>query len=182
MRGQLHGSLKIVTTVGHSLTGLSIAVLTLPRGKSLGWYLLVGQFYLFFTNLPDFPIPGWGHSNYQVSHSLFVTLLLVSLLCLLLLWPTVREQVRARIFLAWSITWLSHMPLDSLYNHGRGIAIFWPFSDAHLAMPVSWFQTISLPPFTESNLRVFGIEALVYGIVFIVCITIRRFWLKPAVS
>jgi membrane-bound metal-dependent hydrolase YbcI (DUF457 family) len=105
-----------VTTVGHSLTGLSIAVLTLPRGKSLGWYLLVGQFYLFFTNLPDFPIPGWGHNNYHVSHSIFVTLLLASLFCLFLLWPTIREQVRARVFLAWSLTWLSHMPLDSLYN------------------------------------------------------------------
>jgi hypothetical protein len=74
------------------------------------------------------------------------------------------------------------MPLDSLYNHGRGIAIFWPFSDAHLAMPVPWFETISLPPFTESNLRVFGIEALVYGIILVSCILIRRYWLRPAIS
>ncbi len=164
-----------MTTVGHSLAGLSIAALTLPRGRSLVWYLVVGQFYLFFTNLPDFPIPGWGHSNYHVSHSLFVTLLLASLMFLLLLWPKVRERVRWPIFAAWAVTWLSHMPLDSLYNHGRGIGIFWPISDAHLALPVPWFETISLPPFTEHNLRVFGIEALVYGVLLAACLVARRF-------
>lgn len=162
-----------MTTVGHSLTGLSIAVLTLPRGRSLAWYLLIGQFYLLFTNLPDFPIPGWGHNAYHISHSLFVTLLLTSTLFLLLLWPRIREQVQWPVFAAWSITWLSHMPLDSLYNHGRGIGIFWPFSDAHLAMPIPWFQTITLPPFTRSNLQVFAVEAVFYGVLLLACIGLR---------
>lgn len=162
-----------MTTVGHTLTGLSIAVLTLPRGKTLGWYLLVGQFYLMFASIPDFPIPGWGHNRYHVSHSLFVTLGLSSLLGLLLLWPRIREELQPRILLAWSVTWLSHLPLDSLYNHGRGIGIYWPFSDAHLAMPVAWFSTISLPPFQSANLHVFATEALVYGLVLLLCIGIR---------
>lgn len=130
--------------------------------------------YILFANLPDFPFPGWGHSNYHVSHSLFVTLLLSSLLGLLLLWPKIREQLRGKVLLAWSLAWLSHMPLDSLYNHGRGIAIFWPFSDAHLAMPVAWFSTITWPPRSEHNLRVFATEAVFYGLILITCIALRH--------
>ena len=171
-----------MTTVGHSLTGISLAVLTLPGGRSRLWYLLVGHFYVMFANLPDFPLPGWGHNAYRVSHSIFVTMLLASLLGVLLLWPRFTEHIGRRVILAWSAAWLSHMPLDSLYNHGRGIAIFWPFSDAHLAMPVSWFQTVSLPPMTQQNLRVFGTEALVYGIILLACIALRRAWLRSHVD
>ena len=76
-----------MTTVGHSLAGLSIAVLTLPKGRSLLWYLLVGHLFILFANLPDFPLPGWGHASYQVSHSIFVTILLASTLGLLMLIP-----------------------------------------------------------------------------------------------
>lgn len=165
-----------MTTVGHSLTGLSIAVLTLPRGRSLAWYLIVGQFYLFFANLPDFPLPGWGHDSYRVSHSLFLTLLLASLLFFLLLRPRLRAELNWKVLVAWSAAWLSHLPLDAMYNHARGIGIFWPFSDAHLVLPVSWFSTITLPPFTAANLRVFGIEAVVYGIVLLMCIGARYLW------
>ncbi len=113
-----------VTTVGHSLTGLSIAVLTLPRGQSLRWYVLMGLCFVFFANVSDFPLPGWGHGFYHISHSVFVTLLLASLLAVLLLWPTFRVPVGGRVIVVWSATWLSHMVLDSMYAHGRGIAIF----------------------------------------------------------
>ena len=44
-----------MTTVGHSLTGLSIAALTLPKGKSLLYYLLVGHFFVFFANMWSIP-------------------------------------------------------------------------------------------------------------------------------
>ncbi len=101
-------------------------------------------------------------------------MLLASLLALLLLWPAFNEQVGRRVMLAWSVTWLAHMPLDSLYNHGQGIAIFWPFSNAHLAMPVPWFETISWPPRTDHNLRVFAIEAMVYGVILVMCMLLRR--------
>ena len=77
---------------------------------------------------------------------------------------------------AWSIAWLSHLPLDSMYAHGQGIAIFWPFSDAHLAMPVSWFETLNLPARSEHNLRVFRIELLVFGTALLSCAGLRRVW------
>jgi membrane-bound metal-dependent hydrolase YbcI (DUF457 family) len=165
-----------VTTVGHSLTGLSLAVLTLPPKQSRRWYVLTGLCFIFFANIPDIPLPGWGHGFYRVSHSVFVTLLLASLLALLLLWPRFRVLVGGRVIVAWSATWLSHMVLDSMYAHGRGIAIFWPFSDAHLAMPVPWFETLHVSVRSARDLRVFAIEAMVYGAMLILCVGLRWTW------
>lgn len=162
-----------MTTLGHSLTGLSIAVLTLPRGKSLLWYLLVGHFFVFFANVPDFPLPHWGHASYQVSHSIFVTGLLASLPALLLFYPKFDEQVGVRVVFWWAVTWLSHMVLDALYNHGNGIGIFWPLSDAHLALPLPWFETLTWPPFTEHNRSVFLTELVAYGGLLLVCLILR---------
>jgi len=163
-----------MTTVGHSLAGLSIAALTLPKGKSLMWYLLVGHFFVFFANVPDFPLANWGHASYQVSHSIFVTGLMASLMALLLFYPPFNRHVGAKIVFWWSVTWLVHMVLDSMYNHGRGIGIFWPFSDAHLVMPVPWFETLTWPPFTEHNRDVFLIEIVVYGTLLALCLVLRR--------
>ena len=165
-----------MTTIGHSLTGLSIAVLTLPPGQSRRWYVLASICFVAVANVPDFPLPGWGHNAYHISHSVFVTMLLSSLLALLLYWPTINERVGAKVLAVWSIAWLSHLPLDSMYAHGQGIAIFWPFSNAHLAMPVSWFETISLPARSEHNLRVFRIELLIYGTVLFSCAGLRWAW------
>lgn len=153
--------------------GLSIAVLALPRGRSLGWYLLIGQFFVFFANAPDFPLPGWGHGSYQVSHSLFLTASLAASMSLLLLLPRFNARVYKRVLLAWTIAWLSHLLLDSMYSHGRGIGIFWPLSDAHLALPVPWFDTLTWPPKTPGNLRVFAIELAVYGSLLAACVWIR---------
>ena len=75
-----------MTTIGHSLSGLSIAVLTLPRGRSLLWYVVAGHLFVFFANIPDYPFPGWGHEAYQVSHSIFLT------------WPPFTDRNR-RVFL-----------------------------------------------------------------------------------
>lgn len=163
-----------MTTVGHSLTGLSLAILTLPRGKSLVWYLLIGHFFVFFANLPDFPLPGWGHRSYQISHSIFLAALLTSLMALLLLLPWFREQVGKTVVVAWIAAWFTHMLLDSLYSHGMGIGIFWPFSNMHLALPLPWFETLRWPPMSEHNRRVFGTELLVFGGLLLLCIWLRR--------
>jgi membrane-bound metal-dependent hydrolase YbcI (DUF457 family) len=171
--GQVRDRLTRVTTVGHSLTGLSIAVLTLPRGRSLGWYLLIGHFFVFFANVPDFPLPGWGHDSYQVSHSIFLTTLLAALMALLLLLPKFNARVGMGVVVAWTAAWFSHMLLDSMYSHGQGIGIFWPFSDTHLALPVPWFDTLRWPPITEHNRRVFAIELAVYGSLLAACVWIR---------
>jgi hypothetical protein len=66
------------------------------------------------------------------------------------------------------------MPLDSIYSHGHGIGIFWPFSDAHLAMPIPWFDTLTWPPKTAHNLDVFRTELIFYGTVLAMCVIARR--------
>jgi hypothetical protein len=78
------------------------------------------------------------------------------------------------VLVLWSLTWLSHMVLDSMYNHGLGIGVFWPFSDAHLVLPVPWFETLSWPPVTEHNRNVFATELAFYGTLLIVCLLLRR--------
>ena len=168
-----HDNLLIMTTVGHSLTGLSIAVLTLPRGKTLLWYLVVGHFFVFFANVPDLPLPGWGHASYHISHSIYLTALLSSLLAVLLLLPKFSDQVGRKVVIAWTATWFSHMLLDALYNHGKGIGVFWPFSEAHLILAVPWFETLTWPPWSNHNLRVFLIELGVYGTLLLACLLIR---------
>jgi hypothetical protein len=80
------------------------------------------------------------------------------------------------VIAAWSIAWFSHLPLDSIYAHGQGIAIYWPFSDAYLAMPVSWFETLSLPVRSEHNLQVFSIELLAFGTALFFCTGLRWAW------
>lgn len=163
-----------MTTIGHSLTGVSIAVLALPRGRSLLWYLVAGHLFVFAANIPDFPFSGWGHDAYQVSHSIFLAALLASLIGLLRLIPEISARVSTAMFLAFSAAWLTHMPLDSIYSHGHGIGIFWPFSDAHLAMPIPWFDTLTWPPKTAHNLHVFRTELVFYGLVLAGCIWFRR--------
>ena len=165
-----------MTTVGHSLTGMAIAALILPQAQPRRWYIFIVAGFVFFANLPDYPLPGWGHNSYLVSHSIFVTALLASLTGLLLLWPTFQAGVGKRVLIAWSVAWFSHMLLDSMYNHGQGIAIFWPFSEAHLAMPVSWFETLRIPAKSEHNLRVFAIETMVFGAALVASTGLRWAW------
>lgn len=163
-----------MTTVGHSLAGLSMAVLALPKGRSLPWYLLVGHLFVLFANLPDFPLPGWGHASYEISHSIFVTLLMASALALLLLVPGFDTRIGTRVIVLWSLAWLSHLPLDAIYNHGLGIGIFWPVSDAHLVLPLPWFETLTWPPFSAHNRRVFGFESAFLGTLLLASFVLRR--------
>ena len=173
-----YDTFAFVTTVGHSLTGLSLAALTLPPGQSRRWYVLTTAIFVALANFADFPLPSWGHSAYHISHSVFVTTLLASLMALLFFWPTFHAKVGAKVLAAWTVAWLSHLPLDSMYAHGQGIAIFWPFSEAHLAMPIPWFETVSLPARSVENLRVFGVETAVFGAALLACIGLRRAWFE----
>lgn len=165
-----------MTTLGHSLTGLSLAALTLPQGMRRRELLVIGHFYILFVNVPDLPLPGWGHDRYDVSHSLFVNALGVALVIgALAMWPPTRERLGAAVLLGYAVAWLSHLLLDTLYGHGRGLAMFWPVSDAHLALPVPWFETFDVEhPLSPRNGRVLAIEAAFYGALFGLALLVRR--------
>jgi membrane-bound metal-dependent hydrolase YbcI (DUF457 family) len=74
------------------------------------------------------------------------------------------------------LAWLSHFVLDSFYNHGLGIAIYWPISDAVLNLPIPWFNTLdpSISLLSKFNLSVFGVEFLFYFPVFLTALIFRK--------
>ncbi|MFW6051344.1 MAG: metal-dependent hydrolase [Myxococcota bacterium] len=165
-----------MTTVGHTLTGLAIAFAALPSGPDARRRRGLAVLCALAANAPDAPLPGWGHDAYHVSHSLFVNAAIILAFPLML-----RGSDRARRAVAgWrgygvvAGAWMSHMLLDSFYNHGRGIAVFWPVSDAHLVLPIPWFSTVRPPWRSAHNLQVFGIELLVYGSVLLAALAWRH--------
>ena len=78
------------------------------------------------------------------------------------------------------MAWLSHLLLDSFYNHGRGVLIFWPLSRARLNLAIPWFATLQRPlsQFRAHTARVLLIEVMVYGAVFGAALTGRFLYLK----
>ena len=109
-----------MTTIGHSLTGLSLAALTLPAGRSRRWYVIAAAIFVFFANVADFPLPGWGHSAYHVSHSIFVTALLASLMALLLFWPTFHAKIGVKVIAACRLIRCMRTARESPYSgHSR---------------------------------------------------------------
>jgi membrane-bound metal-dependent hydrolase YbcI (DUF457 family) len=168
-----------MTFVGHSLVGASLAQASIPAEASWTQSLRIVNCYVLLAFLPDLPFPGWGHARYYFSHSLAVNLTLMLPLAAI---PLFRKSWRSRTgwqLIAWGmLAWLSHFPLDAVYNHGRGVAIFWPFSKGVLNLPLPWFETLqwAQPLTSPHNLRVFGVEALFGVPLCLAAWLLRRFW------
>lgn len=159
-------SVTDMSPIGHSLVGASLAVLAMPRAASpLAWAAGVSA-AVVLANLPDAPLPYWGHDAYYISHSLFVTLGAIVLLGAG--WFIVRGRHGpngTRLLIVGALAWLSHLLLDSFYNHGQGIAILWPFSERSLNLAIPWFHILDVrcPWYHARNLNVMGIELLAYS-------------------
>jgi len=155
-----------MTQIGHALTGAAIGVLSLPPGASKKRAALQLAAFALLGNLPDLPFPGWGHDRYYFSHSLLVNLaaILALLMLLALLRPTRSSLGGVRVLLGGSLSWLSHLLLDSFYNHGKGVMILWPFSEGRLVLPLPWFSVMPAipPPITPEMLRIYAIEFAFY--------------------
>lgn len=170
-----------MTSIGHSLTGLALGFTCLPSGVSRQYKVAHLVFFALLANVPDLPLPGWGHDRYDISHSIFSNAALI-ILCLVVgaLTP------RARSFIAgWSVAllgtaaWLSHLLLDSFYNHGRGIAVLWPLSDGRLVLTLPWFSTLHGWWALDSHTaRVAAIELGFYGALLLIVVTARRLILR----
>lgn len=160
-----------MSPVGHTLMGLTIGYLAAPNRQPKTTWLATTA---FFANAPDLPLPCWGHARYDISHSIFSTTVAIAVVIMLtkLLYPVPR-----RLTIACGIAWYSHLLLDTLYNHGQGLAMFWPISKARIAMPIPWFNTLSLERvFSLHNLKVCAIELLVYGTILSVGVLAKRFY------
>ncbi len=167
-----------MTTIGHSLTGLSIGLFALPKKKSRLFITIYAVAFIILANFPDIEIKNWGHNRYDISHSIFVNLLLILILFLSLKFSKngLNTIERKKIFFAGTLAWLSHLLLDSFYNHGKGIAIYWPFSDGRLNFSIPWFSTLQPPPppLTSQAIEVYTIELLFYLPIFLFCLYLRR--------
>ncbi|NLX99936.1 MAG: hypothetical protein GXY83_27880 [Rhodopirellula sp.] len=69
-----------MTFVGHGIAGATIAVAVLPRDASVRSIIPTIIAFAVLANLPDAHFPGWGHDRYDISHSVFVTLVLAGVL------------------------------------------------------------------------------------------------------
>ena len=158
-----------MTPIGHSLIGLSFAALAVPINRKtsiINWRSLgVACAFVALANLPDWPLPNWGHDRYDISHSVFVNVGLIGLVVVLVKVFAKRNWLsRNRFLVLAAMAWTSHLLLDTFYNHGKGIGLLWPVSKQKLSLAMPWFGNwdLSQPVTSSHNLSVFGIEFLVY--------------------
>ena len=165
-----------MTPIGHTLTGLTIGCVVLPNSFSIRSKTVTLAVFALLANVPDFRLPGWGHYRYDISHSVFVTALGVTVLGIFAgMAMKGRSILSPALLVGGGLAWYSHLLLDSFYSHGKGIAAFWPFSGASLALPIPCFESMELNPlFCLHNLRVFAVEVAVYGTILGITLAIRR--------
>ncbi len=167
-----------MTPVGHSLMGASIAVLCLPS-RSSRWTRGLGlTCFIILANLPDTPLPGWGHNRYWFSHSIMVNgIMMLVAVALFYAWRAAAHRLGGpRVIVGGLLSWLSHLLLDTFYNHGRGLAMFWPFGPWRLALPIAWFSVMDgIPKKLDGRvLHILGIELLAYGSLLVLALLWRR--------
>jgi membrane-bound metal-dependent hydrolase YbcI (DUF457 family) len=168
-----------MTVIGHTLTGLAFCMASLPSSPSRARCGIQLGIFVLLANIPDIPLPYWGHARYDISHSIFVNLLLSLLILLSLSWLGGYRDLRLSSF--GMAAWFSHLLLDAFYNHGNGVGIFWPFSSATLALPVPWFSALTpvWPP-TAQEISIGLIEFMSYVPLVVITLLFRRGARLPA--
>lgn len=154
-----------MSPVGHTLTGLAIGLGVVPAAWTRRSQAVAFGCFALLANAPDLPLPGWGHERYDISHSVFVTAMGCLLLSLVSYSLLKRFKLSPRRWLlAGCGAWYSHLLLDTFYNHGKGLAMFWPLSNSRVALPIPWFQTLTAESvLCWRNFRVGAIELVCYG-------------------
>lgn len=172
-----------MTPVGHCLVGATVGVLyCYARQLPVRSHIAVIAGMVFCANLPDCPLPGWGHSRYEISHSLFVGMVLVLgyVIAARCFGPIRRSIGSWPLIAAGTCALFSHYLLDSFYNHGKGVAVFWPVSSSRLTLPIPWFETMTTDPlWCWHNFRVWGIELVCYGFLFLIVLFVFPASRKP---
>lgn len=149
----------------------------MPASRSRKFQVGLAVSFIALANLPDWPIPYWGHDRYDISHSIFVNVALIGLVLFVLrLTPSSKHHTTLLCVLLGAGAWLSHLLLDSFYNHDRGVAIYWPFSNGRLNFSMPWFNTLDLSQSVVSrhNLSIYGIELAAYLPILIIGLAIGK--------
>jgi len=167
-----------MTGVGHTLTGVAIGVICMPEKKSTWSRIVHLVVFGILANVPDFPFRDWGHHRYSISHSLFVNVLLILFLSTILAFlPNLRTRIGGwPVLIGGAFAWLSHLLLDTFYNHGKGLEMFWPFSKSRLALPIPWFSVVTEkpPPLTPETLHILLVELAFYGSLLLVILFLKK--------
>lgn len=75
-----------MTPIGHTLTGLAIGYLAIPRATPIKPKMLLLAAFAVAASVPDLPLPYWGHNRYDISHSILMTTTGILLMELALGW------------------------------------------------------------------------------------------------
>jgi membrane-bound metal-dependent hydrolase YbcI (DUF457 family) len=173
-----------MTQVGHILTGIAVGVACMPESKSKKWKSIFLAIFGAIANIPDFQLPYWGHHRYYyVSHSLFVNGLIILLILPVFAFNRkLREKIGGwKVVVGGIVAWLSHLLLDTFYNQEKGLLMLWPFSDARVSLPMSWFSVVKTipPPLTADTVHILLVEAVFYGTILLFVILLRKNHLLP---
>lgn len=168
-----------MTTVGHTLAGLSIGVLCAPRGWRWPGRAAVLAAFALLANAPDIALFLTRPGTYDICHSILVNAAAMAPpLALLCLWRRGRRRIGG-----WPIVgggagaWFSHLILDGMYNTGVGVQVLWPINNTtSIVLSMPWFQQLRLPwgDNVAINIRTMGIELLFYGGGLALCLLLRR--------
>lgn len=151
--------------VGHSCTGVALALLAVPGNARRKRVLVTCGVFAVLANAPDVPIPGWGHDVYEVSHSFFCNLAwMLPLVVFFLVSKKWMEWVGGiRVVVLGMIACLGHMVLYAMYNHGLGLYVWWPLGYGKLVLPLPWLEKLQNPPEFWHTVRILGVELLTFG-------------------
>ena len=165
-----------MTSLGHSLVGASVGVLCMPAMDKLHQRVFILIATIAVANLPDWPIPNWGHFHLAMSHSIIVNgAAIVCLVVGLSLQGMPLRQAHQLVIIGLVAAWLSHFLLDALYVDSH-LAIFWPLSEATVSFTVPWMKTLPHvpPPFDEGVIRILMYETLTFLPLLVLAAAIRR--------
>lgn len=167
-----------MTTLGHSLTGLAALTFCMPGYLTLERKLLWVIFFIGLASLPDWPVPGWGHSLLLVSHSFWVNLTLCVLIFAVIQHRFPVRFGQTRCYLCGGLAWLSHIGMDTLYGDLPGVAIFWPFSTKLASLPLPWLKSLPHvpPPFDVAVLQILLFELITFLPLILLAYGLRLKW------
>jgi hypothetical protein len=168
-----------MTTTGHVITGAAIGIICMPQSYTNKRALSHLLIFSLMATIPDWGLPSWGHERYYFSHSIYVNSLIIGIVSLIIiLIPITRRLIVGNklLYPCAVIAWLSHFLLDSFYNHGYGIAIFWPFSKSRLVLPIPWLSVYdgSLQQLTSAGIRVFILEVVTFLPLIVLALLVRK--------
>lgn len=165
-----------MTPIGHTLTGLAIGYLAVPRDLPRKQKVVLLGAFALTASVPDLPFPYWGHSRVEISHGLIPATVGIVILGTVL-WLGFRGQrpMTFGVIISLGLAWYSHIVLDSFYNHAWGLPVLWPLSNARLALPIPWLSNGNKADiFSMHNVQVAVFEILTFGPLLVLAYLVKK--------